>query len=313
MSVSAVSFGAECLAPQAFPDFDIDTYVPLSPNSCQSMFESHGSYSEEEADFLSELLVQQDAVDPVQLLMGDSAESSGMQAAMSDTSTTFANWDTDGVVPITDRATSPVSCLQVPVNPSCLMLQLDYSDVISTWEEMTTDKKHPISQSSSQHITQDQLTSLQPPCMYNPTQPRPAIMDATLNLDLSPASIPSFASIPGLSASSHSVSFPVSHMGCVDTVNGNCMQQHACNPRSAAEKTASLERYREKKATRQCGSGKIRYQIRKTNADNRPRFKGCFVKPSKLAELQLEAALNGDSYLPSSPMISGGSSDSTFA
>lgn len=36
---------------------------------------------------------------------------------------------------------------------------------------------------------------------------------------------------------------------------------------------ASLERYREKKATRQCGSGKIRYQIRKTNADNRPRFK----------------------------------------
>lgn len=42
-------------------------------------------------------------------------------------------------------------------------------------------------------------------------------------------------------------------------------------------------------------------------------LQGCFVKPSKLAELQLEAALNGDSYLPSSPMISGGSSDSTFA
>ena len=41
---------------------------------------------------------------------------------------------------------------------------------------------------------------------------------------------------------------------------------------------------------------------------------GCFVKPSKLAELQMEAALNrniGDLYFPSSP-ISGGSSDSTF-
>ena len=36
---------------------------------------------------------------------------------------------------------------------------------------------------------------------------------------------------------------------------------------------ASLERYREKKTTRQCGTSKIRYQIRKTNADNRPRFK----------------------------------------
>ena len=36
---------------------------------------------------------------------------------------------------------------------------------------------------------------------------------------------------------------------------------------------ASLERYREKKATRQCSGTKIRYQIRKTNADNRPRFK----------------------------------------
>ena len=38
---------------------------------------------------------------------------------------------------------------------------------------------------------------------------------------------------------------------------------------------------------------------------------GCFVKPGKLAELQMGAA--GESYLPSSPMISGGSSDSTFA
>lgn len=107
----------------------------------------------------------------------------------------------------------------------------------STWEEMTTDKKHPINQSSNQHIFQDQLTSLQPPCMYSSPQPCPAIMDATLNLDLSTASIPSFATIPSLSASSHPISFPVSHVGCMDTVNGNCVQQHACNPRSASEKT----------------------------------------------------------------------------
>ncbi len=40
-------------------------------------------------------------------------------------------------------------------------------------------------------------------------------------------------------------------------------------------------------------------------------LQGCFVKPSKLAELQMEAAAIGDYYDPSSPMISGGSSDST--
>ena len=45
---------------------------------------------------------------------------------------------------------------------------------------------------------------------------------------------------------------------------------------------ASLERYREKKATRQCGSSKIRYQIRKTNADNRPRFKVGLLRSSAL-------------------------------
>ena len=81
----------------------------------QTVLQGPGSYSEEEADFLSELLVQQvryqfrqvvsvrydalscdlpqralqdHAANPVQLFMGDSAESSGMQAAMSDSSTT---------------------------------------------------------------------------------------------------------------------------------------------------------------------------------------------------------------------------------
>ncbi len=39
------------------------------------------------------------------------------------------------------------------------------------------------------------------------------------------------------------------------------------------ECAASLERYRAKKTTRQSGGSKIRYQIRKTNADNRLRFK----------------------------------------
>lgn len=85
-------------------------------NVGQSLLEGHGSYSEEEANFLSELLVpqvgvlfnittrvgslrcavlrpgpvciQEDAVNPVHLFMRNSAESSGIQAAMSDTSTT---------------------------------------------------------------------------------------------------------------------------------------------------------------------------------------------------------------------------------
>jgi len=41
-------------------------------------------------------------------------------------------------------------------------------------------------------------------------------------------------------------------------------------------------------------------------------LQGCFVKPSKLAELQMEAALNSECQDASSPMISGGSSESIF-
>lgn len=37
MSISAASFGAECVAPQAFPNFDVDTYIPLQPSSCKYM------------------------------------------------------------------------------------------------------------------------------------------------------------------------------------------------------------------------------------------------------------------------------------
>ncbi|XP_052185297.1 zinc finger protein CONSTANS-LIKE 6-like [Diospyros lotus] len=42
---------------------------------------------------------------------------------------------------------------------------------------------------------------------------------------------------------------------------------------------ASVQRYNEKRQTR-LFSKKIRYQVRKLNADNRPRFKGRFVKRS---------------------------------
>ncbi|KAA6420876.1 MAG: hypothetical protein FRX49_09265 [Trebouxia sp. A1-2] len=165
------------------------------------MHETCSSFCEEEADFLTELLVKQEAASqPIHLFPDDGAESSGTQAAMSDVSTTFGDWEADGVVPNLTCASSMLSSLQVPVKPTSLMLQLDYSDVI-----------------------------------------------------------------------------------------------------------------RAKKTTRQSGSSKIRYQIRKTNADNRLRFKGCFVKPSKLAELQMEAALNTECQDASSPMISGGSSESIFS
>jgi len=43
------------------------------------------------------------------------------------------------------------------------------------------------------------------------------------------------------------------------------------------------------------------------------KLQGCFVKPSKLAELQMEAALNSECQDASSPMISGGSSESIFS
>ena len=120
----------------------------------------------------------------------------------------------------------------------------------STWEEMTADRKHPIIQSPAQTYS-DQLDSLQSPRLFNTAQPSMAIMDATLNLDLSTASIPSFAAqhlsachpqhYPQFVSQPSPTASPVSHDGCMDPVNGvNLPQQHACNSRTAAEKTGKI-------------------------------------------------------------------------
>jgi hypothetical protein len=49
-----------------------------------------------------------------------------------------------------------------------------------------------------------------------------------------------------------------------------------------AARHQSLERYRDKKARRFNNSTKVRYEMRKVNADKRPRIKGRFVKPEEL-------------------------------
>lgn len=322
MSSSAVSFGEGCAVAPSCAESPTESCSEMQQDSCPSMQETSGSYFEEEADFLTELLVKQEAADahPMQLFVDDGAESSGTQAALSDVSTTLGDWDIDCIVPDLGYGPSMVSNLQVPLNPTSLMLQLDYGDVISAWEEMSSDSKHPISDSVHQHAHADQMITLQSPSLY--TVPK-----ALSNTDAVPASIPRFTEPPRMAArssantrsslTSHVHGHCLPHSSAMDPLQGHAAcppAQQACTAHTAAEKTASLERYRVKKATRQSGGSKIRYQIRKTNADNRPRFKGCFVKPSKLAELQMEAALNrniGDLYFPSSP-ISGGSSDSTF-
>jgi hypothetical protein len=51
----------------------------------------------------------------------------------------------------------------------------------------------------------------------------------------------------------------------------------------------ALARYREKRA-RRTHAKKIRYHLRKVNADKRPRVKGRFVKKGELAEIEADAA-----------------------
>ena len=53
-------------------------------------------------------------------------------------------------------------------------------------------------------------------------------------------------------------------------------------PGDPAARQQSLERYRDKKARRFNNSTKVRYEMRKVNADKRPRIKGRFVKPEEL-------------------------------
>lgn len=58
-----------------------------------------------------------------------------------------------------------------------------------------------------------------------------------------------------------------------------------------AEREASVQRYKEKRRNR-LFSKKIRYEVRKTNADHRPRMKGRFVKaPSLIQESMAEESL----------------------
>lgn len=67
-----------------------------------------------------------------------------------------------------------------------------------------------------------------------------------------------------------------------DTVQGSFMRT----------RTDCLERYREKKACR-LYTKKIRYQLRKINADRRPRIKGRFVKKEDLAQYWADQAAAG--------------------
>lgn len=53
-------------------------------------------------------------------------------------------------------------------------------------------------------------------------------------------------------------------------------------PSDPAARQQSLSRYRDKKARRFNNSTKVRYEMRKVNADKRPRIKGRFVKPEEL-------------------------------
>lgn len=53
-------------------------------------------------------------------------------------------------------------------------------------------------------------------------------------------------------------------------------------PSDPAARQQSLNRYRDKKARRFNNSTKVRYEMRKVNADKRPRIKGRFVKPQEL-------------------------------
>jgi len=56
----------------------------------------------------------------------------------------------------------------------------------------------------------------------------------------------------------------------------------ALSPGSAPSRLACLARYRKKKASRTYGKH-IRYQMRKVNADRRPRVKGRFIKADAVA------------------------------
>ncbi|WIA36742.1 hypothetical protein OEZ86_008012 [Tetradesmus obliquus] len=86
---------------------------------------------------------------------------------------------------------------------------------------------------------------------------------------------------------------------CTDTsggVDSGCRRHISCRAAAAAAAAAAepfvrtraeaLARYREKRANR-THAKKIRYHLRKVNADRRPRVKGRFVKKGELAEMEL--------------------------
>lgn len=298
MSSSAASAAGACVtAPTAY---DCSNQSNLQMSSCASMHDACESFSEQESDFISSLLATQDAaVQPVHLFTDDNAESSGDYTVLSDVSTTFGDWGADSVT--LQHSSNLVPCLNVPVNPTSLMLQLDYGDVISAWEEMSSDQRHPIDSSLHNNSHPNQLTTLQT-SVHTVPQPSLPILSAI------PAANPVFAVSPRSSMTASEFA-PVQSKWAVGISGQGASMQQPCAPHTAAGKTASLERYWEKTATRTAGP-KIRCQIRKTTTNHRPRLKGCNVAPTRLAELQVDAMLNDNGDDPESPNTSGRSSSS---
>lgn len=99
------------------------------------------------------------------------------------------------------------------------------------------------------------------------------------------AQIPDFM-LPTVSQPAMSAAQPQGNSDPYSWVQGiGCMPiGYTARPRPSdpQARQESLNRYRDKKARRFNNSTKVRYEMRKVNADKRPRIKGRFVKPEEL-------------------------------
>lgn len=91
----------------------------------------------------------------------------------------------------------------------------------------------------------------------------------------------SYVSVNGTSVPQASTTKPYTWMNGMDYASFGWPARTRL-PSDPAARQQSLERYRDKKARRFNNSTKVRYEMRKVNADKRPRIKGRFVKPEEL-------------------------------
>ncbi|KAK9834484.1 hypothetical protein WJX74_002681 [Apatococcus lobatus] len=175
---------------------------------------------------------------------------------------------------------SPQQCYHGPRSMSTspqLSLRLNHDDVLSAWHKLSGGRAAFCHQQSSTSCSTPSAPSQDTSSSFVPVvPPESAQSSGQPNLLIAEP-------IQLLQTGMPQLPEQTSLLSATPNLSGaTCSSQNACDQDlGLGSRQARLDRYREKKRTRGFSS-KIRYEMRKINAERRPRIKGRFVKRDEM-------------------------------